>query len=394
MNANDAVIVSIARTPIGSFQGSLSSLTAPELGAVAIRAAIERACIEPADVDEVIMGEVITAGVGQAPARQAALAAGLPSSVPCTTLNKVCGSGLNAVMHARRMIALGEAKIVLAGGMESMSNAPYVLPGARSGFRMGTQQALDAMIYDGLWDPYQSRHMGTFGDLCARERGFSREAQDAYAKSSYERAIAAQKQRRFASEIAPVILEALGTATRVDTDEEPARFRPEKMATLKPAFDADGSITVGNASKISDGAAAVVVMSRAEAERRGSQALATIVADATHAHEPQWFTTAPPQAIRKVADRTGIGVEQIDLFEINEAFAVVVLAAMKVLELDHSKVNIHGGAISLGHPIGCSGARTLVTLVNAMRQTGARTGCVSLCLGGGEAVAMIVRRDS
>ena len=393
MAANDVVIVSIARTPIGSFQGSLSSFTAPKLGAVAIKAAVERAKIEPGDVDEVMMGQVITAGVGQAPARQAALAAGIPSSVPCTTINKVCGSGLNAVMHARRMIALGEAKIVIAGGMESMSGAPYLLPGARRGFRMGNQQAVDAMVHDGLWDPYQSKHMGTFGDLCASERGFSRQQQDAYARASYSRAVEAQQQGHFAEEIVPVTVESRGSTSCVDADEEPTRFRPEKIALLKPAFSTDGSITAANASKISDGAAAVVLMSRAEAERRGCPAFATIVADATFAHEPEWFTTAPPQAIQAVADRAGIAIDQIDLFEINEAFAVVVLAAMKELGLDHEKVNIHGGAISLGHPIGCSGARTLVTLLNAMRQKNKQIGCVSLCLGGGEAVAMIVRSD-
>ncbi|MCG8586445.1 MAG: acetyl-CoA C-acyltransferase, partial [Pirellulales bacterium] len=371
--------------PIGSFQGSLSAPTAPQLGSVAIRAAVERAGVEPSIVDEVTMGQVITAGVGQAPARQAAIAAGIPYRVPCATVNKVCGSGLYAVMLARRQIALGEAKVVVVGGMESMSKAPYLLPSARRGFRMGDQKAVDAMIHDGLWDPYGNKHMGMFGDLCARERGIDRQRQDDYAQSSYERAIEAQQQGRFNDEIVSV------DAVRVD--EEPSRFRPEKIPQLRPAFGDDGTITVANASKISDGSAVAVLMSRGEAERRGCKILATIVADATFAHEPAWFTTAPPQAIRKVADRAGVGIDEIDLFEINEAFAVVALAAIDELGLDHAKVNVHGGAISLGHPIGCSGARTLVTLISAMRQRNKRLGCVALCLGGGEAVAMIVRLE-
>jgi len=393
MNRPEVVIASVARTPIGSFQGSLSSLSAPQLGAIAIRAAVERADLQPTDVEEVIMGQVLTAGAGQAPARQAALEAGLPNSVPCATVNKVCGSGLYSVMQARRAISLGEVKIIVAGGMESMSNAPFLLPGARQGFRLGDQKLVDAMIHDGLWDPYSEQHMGNLGELCARDRQFSRKTQDEYATRSYERALAAKRDSKFASEIVPVQVTQNKKEVSILADEEVLRYAPGKIEKLKPVFDADGTITAANASKLSDGAAAIVMMNREEAERRDCPILATWVADATFAQDPAWFTTAPAQAIRKVVEKAEISLDQLDLFEINEAFAVVVLATLEELKLDKQRVNVHGGAISLGHPIGCSGTRTLVTLCSAMQTLDCELGCVSLCLGGGEAVAAIIRRE-
>jgi acetyl-CoA C-acetyltransferase len=386
----EVVIVAAARTPIGSFQGALSSLPAPKLGAVAIKAALERAKVKPEEVSEVIMGEVLSAGVGQAPARQAAIYAGLPSSVPCTTINKVCGSGLKAIMLARQAIALGDADIVVAGGMESMSNAPYLLPTARGGMRMGNQTAVDSMIHDGLWDPYGNAHMGGFGDLCAKEHNFSRADQDAFAKESYERAIKAQKEGWFADEIAPVEIAGKKGSTIVDTDEEPSRYNPEKMPELRPAFGKEGTVTAANASKINDGAAAVVLMSREEAEKRGLEILGTLVADGTFAQDPQWFTTAPAGAIQRACERAKLAPTDIDLYEINEAFSVVTMVTMRDLKLEHAKVNVQGGAVSLGHPIGCSGARVLVTLLYALKRQGKQTGCASLCIGGGEAVAVIV----
>jgi acetyl-CoA C-acetyltransferase len=388
----DVVIVSAVRTPIGAFQGSLSSLTAPQLGAHAISAALESANVEPGDVSEVIMGQVLTAGAGQAPARQAAIGAGLPTSVPCTTINKVCGSGLKAVMLGRQAIQLGEAEIVVAGGMESMSNAPYLLPTARSGMRMGNQKAVDAMIHDGLWDPYGDSHMGNFGDLCAREHSFSREEQDAFSKASYERAIEAQKKGYFNDEICPVEIKSRKGSHTVDTDEEPSRYNPERMPSLRPAFAKDGTITAANASKIDDGAACVILMSRDAAEKRGCHILATITADGTFAQDPEWFTTAPAGAITRASERAGLSPNDIDLYEINEAFAVVTMVTMKELQLEQDRVNVRGGAVSLGHPIGCSGARILVTLLHTMKDRDAKSGCASLCIGGGEAVALIVNR--
>jgi len=393
MDNPEAVIASVARTPLGSFQGSLSSLNAPQLGAIAIQAAVERATLKPTDVDEVIIGQVLSAGVGQAPARQAALSAGLPDSVPCATVNKVCGSGLYSVMLARRAIALGEANIVVAGGMESMSNAPYLLPGARQGFRMGEQKIVDAMIYDGLWDPYSAQHMGNLGELCARSRGFSRKSQDEYAMRSYERALAAKRKGKFEREMVPVQVTQKKKVASILADEEILRYAPDKFEKLRPVFDAGGTITAANASKISDGAAAIVMMSREEAERRGCPILASWVADATFAQDPAWFTTAPAKAIQKVAERAEISLGQIDLFEINEAFAGVVLATLEELKIDEKRVNVHGGAISLGLPLGCSGTRLLVTLCSAMESLDGKLGCVSLCLGGGEAVAAIIRRE-
>ncbi len=385
---NAAVIVSRARTPIGSFQGNLSGLSAPKLGAVAIQAALQRAGVSPGDVNEVIMGEVLTAGVGQAPARQASIFAGIPTSVPCTTVNKVCGSGLKAIMMARQSIQLGEANVCVAGGMESMSNAPYLLPTFRKGARMGDQTAIDSMFADGLLDPYSSSLMGVFAEQCVSKYHFSREAQDAYARESYKRALAAQKAGYFANEIAPV-----QTDRSVDEDEEPARFSPEKISLLKPVFSKDGTVTAANASKIDDAAAAVIVMSEGEAKRRGLKPLAKIVSTATFAQDPAWFTTAPVGAIQLALKRAGMSVSDVDLFEINEAFAAVAMAAMQELNLSHDKVNVWGGAISLGHPLGCSGARIVVTLLSAMEERGVRVGCAAVCLGGGEAVAMVLSRD-
>lgn len=386
----DAVICSAVRTPIGSFQGLLSTVPAVDLGAIAIREALQRADLTMDDAQEVLMGMVLSAGAGQAPARQAAIGAGLPEAVPCTTINKVCGSGLKTVMLARHSIQAGDCDVVVAGGMEAMSQAPYLLPQARGGYRMGPGELVDAMIHDGLWDPFGKSGMGNYGDLCAREKGFSRDAQDAYAIRSYERAGRAQADGVFASEISPVEVVSRKATNTVAADEEPTRFLPEKIPQLRPAFSPDGTVTAANASKISDGAAAVVVMNRRTAAERQVPVLARIVSSASFAHQPQWFTTAPAFAIRRAVDKAGLTLEQIDLFEINEAFAVVAMAAMQELDLDADRVNVHGGAISLGHPIGCSGARVLVTLIHALRRQNKRYGCASLCIGGGEAVAMIV----
>lgn len=381
----NVVIVSRARTPIGKFSGALSALTAPDLGAVVIQAAVQRAGLAGSDLDEVIMGQVLTAGVGQAPARQAALKAEIPVSVPCTTVNKVCGSGLKAIMLAAQSIQLGETRIAVAGGMESMSNAPYIMPKARFGYRMGHQSVLDTILQDGLLDPYSKAHMGVFGDQCAAEFEFSREQQDAFAQSSYEKALTAQKNGLFNGEIISLL---------IDQDEEPAGYKPEKMPNLKPAFGPTGTVTPANASKINDGAAAVVLMSEAEAQKRGIQPLAQILSMATFAQDPAHFTTAPTGAIELALQKAGLTLGDIDFFEINEAFAVVTMACIKKLNLDPKKVNIWGGAVALGHPIGCSGARLLVTLCSILEQQRSRIGCVSICLGGGEAVAMIISRKS
>jgi acetyl-CoA C-acetyltransferase len=388
----DVVVVSAARTPVGSFQGGLAAKTAPELGAVAIKAALERAKVDGGDVSEVILGEVLQGGVGQAPARQAALKAGLPNSVPCLTVNKVCGSGLKAVMLARQAIALGDADIVVAGGMESMSNAPYILPTARNGMRMGNQTAVDMMLHDGLWDPYGNAAMGNFGDKCAREHNFTRESQDGFAKVSYERAIAAEKAGHFKSEIVPVIIESKKGNVVVDRDEEPAKYNPEKMPELRPAFAKDGTVTAANASKINDGAAALVLMSKVEAARRGITPLATLVADGTFAQAPEWFTTAPAGAITRALERAKLRASDIDLYEINEAFSVVTQITMRDLDIPHEKVNVWGGAVAIGHPIGASGARIFITLLSALAQQKKSLGCASLCIGGGEAVALIAKR--
>lgn len=387
-----AVIVSASRTPIGSFLGNLSSLSAPELGSVAIDAAIARAGLDKNQVDQVIMGQVLQGGVGQAPARQASLGAGLPSSVPCTTVNKVCGSGLKAIMMGADAIALGHSTVVVAGGMESMSNAPYILKNARQGFRMGDHKAIDLMIHDGLLDPYSHSHMGSFGDLCAREYKFSRAEQDAYALESYRRAQKAQSF--FADEIVPVVIKNKSQTISITQDEEPSRFVPEKIPALKPAFGNDGTVTAANASKINDGAAAVVMVADDEALAHTSRVRGRVVGYQTYAHDPAWFTTAPVMAIKAVLKQTSLSIADIDLFEINEAFSVVAMTAIKELGLNPNTVNVFGGAVALGHPIGCSGARLVVTLLNALEKHNKRLGCVAVCLGGGEAVAMVIERRS
>lgn len=387
-------LTAAVRTPIGSFQGSLSTIAAVDLGAIAIREAVQRSAVTESAVDEVIMGMVLTAGAGQAPARQAAANAGLPHAVPCTTINKVCGSGLRSVMMAQQAIAAGDATTVVAGGMESMSLAPYLLPKARSGYRMGPGELVDAMIHDGLWDPFGNSSMGVYGDLCASEHGFTRETQDAFAIQSYQRAAAAQSAGSFNEEVVSVEVNARKTTTIVNRDEEPDRFRPEKIPDLRPAFSKTGTVTAANASKISDGAAAVVVMNETAVEQSGAPVLARIVSSASHAQEPQWFTTAPAKAVRKALKKARLEVNDIDIYEINEAFAVVAMSTIEELGLDKERVNVNGGAISLGHPIGCSGTRVLVTLIHALRQRNKRYGCASLCIGGGEAVAMIVENPS
>jgi len=387
----NSVIVSAVRTPIGAFLGSLSELPAPRLGAIAIREAIRRAGIEPSMVDEVIMGNVLTAGVGQAPARQAAIFAGLPEHVPCMTINKVCGSGLKAVMLADQIIRCGDAEIVVAGGQESMSNAPYLLPKARSGLRMGHAQLIDSMIHDGLWDVYNQFHMGDAAELCASTCNIPREEQDEYAILSYRRALEAQAQGYFADEIVPVTYERPnGQTVTIDTDEEPSKVRFEKIPHLKPVFRPNGTVTAANASSIDDGAAALVVMSEQRAAALGLQPLARIVAHGSVAQRPEWFTTAPIEGIRHVLKKAGLPLEDIDLFEINEAFAVVALVAQRQLNIPLDKLNVHGGAVALGHPIGASGARILTTLLYALRRYRKRYGMAAICIGGGEASALIV----
>ncbi|HVB48149.1 MAG TPA: acetyl-CoA C-acetyltransferase [Burkholderiales bacterium] len=388
--ANDPiVIVSAARTPMGAFQGELKGFAAPELGAAAIRAAVERAGVKPEDVQEVIMGCVLAAGLGQAPARQASLGAGLPLAAGCTTLNKMCGSGMKAAMLAHDLLRAGSMEVVLAGGMESMTNAPYLMPKARGGYRMGHQQVLDHMFYDGLEDAYdKGRLMGSFAEDCAQKYQFSRQAQDAFALASLERAQKANTEGWFAWEITPLAIKAGKEEKFIETDEQPFKANLEKIATLKPAFRKDGTVTAANSSSISDGAAALVMMRRSRADKRGLAPLAIVVGHATHAQEPGWFTTAPVGAIRKLYERTGWSSDQVDLFEINEAFAVVAMAAMREHGLPHDKVNVHGGACALGHPIGASGARLLVTLIGALRKYGGKRGVASLCIGGGEATAM------
>jgi acetyl-CoA C-acetyltransferase len=389
----EVVVVGACRTPIGAFQGALSALSATQLGAVAIRGALARARVEPAAVQEVLMGCVLSAGLGQAPARQAALHAGLPTSTPCTTINKVCGSGLKAVMLAMQAIALGEAAVVVAGGMESMSNVPYYLPTARGGMRLGNALAVDGLIKDGLWDAGNDFHMGTAADLCAREHHITRAEQDAYAAESYRRALSAQQAGRFRAEITAVeVPSRKGPPLLVELDEEPARGDIGRLPALRPAFAPEGTVTAGNASSLSDGAAAVVLMARSEAEKRGLRPLARLVTAATHAQAPEWFTTAPAAAIASALARTGSAVSDIDLFEINEAFAVVAIINNRLLGLDAQKVNVEGGAVALGHPIGASGARLLVTLLHSLAARNLTRGCVSLCIGGGEAVALTVER--
>ena len=392
--SDPVVIVSAVRTPMGGFQGDLSSLTSPELGAVAIRAAVERAGLTPDKVQEVIMGCVLPAGVGQAPARQAALGAGLPLSAGCTTINKVCGSGMKATMLAHDLLVAGSNDVMIAGGMESMSNAPYMLPKARGGYRLGHGQVLDHMFFDGLEDRYSAetkgRLMGTFAEDCADHFSFTREAQDAFAVASTERAQKAITEGLFRWEIAPVTVAGRKGDTVIEQDEQPMKAKLDKIGTLKPAFRKDGTVTPANSSSISDGAAALVLMRRSSAESLGLTPIATIVGHATHAREPRWFTTAPVGAMESLLAKLKWGVGDVDLWEINEAFAVVTMAAMHEMKLPHDKVNVHGGACALGHPIGASGARILVTLLGALKQYGGKRGVASLCIGGGEATAVAI----
>jgi acetyl-CoA C-acetyltransferase len=389
---NDTVvIVSAARTPMGAFQGELKDLTAPQLGAAAIRAAVERAGVKPGQIQEVIMGCVLPAGQGQAPARQAALGAGLPLSTGSTTVNKMCGSGMKAAMLAHDLLAAGTNEVMVAGGMESMTNAPYLLPKARSGYRMGHQQVVDHMFLDGLEDAYdKGKLMGSFAEDCAGKYGFTREEQDKFAIASLERAQAANKNGWFAWEITPLAIKAGKNERFMEQDEPPFKANFEKIPTLKPAFRKDGTVTAANSSSISDGAAALVMMRRSTAGKLGLAPLAVVVGHSTHSQEPGWFTTAPVGAIKKLFDATGWSAGKVDLYEINEAFAVVTMAAMKEHGLPHDRVNIHGGACALGHPIGASGARILVTLIGALRKTGGKRGIASLCIGGGEATAMAI----
>jgi acetyl-CoA C-acetyltransferase len=391
MSDRSVVIVGAKRTAIGSFQGQFNNASAVDLGAAAIAGAVEQAGVDGSDLSEVIMGCVLSAGLGQAPARQAALKAGVPTSVGCTTVNKVCGSGLKAVMLGHDAIKAGSSELVVAGGMESMSNAPYLLPKARGGMRMGHGQVLDHMFWDGLQSPYDQQMMGIFGEMCADKYAFSRVDQDGFAITSVERAQRAVHKGDFIDEIVPVTVTSRRTEHVCKEDEEPHRCNIGKIPTLRPAFKKDGTVTAANSSKISDGAAATVLMTAQEAQTRGLTPLAQIVAHTTFAHEPEWFTTAPSAAIPLVVEKAGWSMQDVDLFEINEAFAAVTMAAMADNGLDHSRVNVNGGACALGHPIGASGARVLVTLIHALRRRGLKRGVASLCLGGGEAVAVAIR---
>lgn len=386
-------ILSAVRTPIGSFMGALSSLSATDLGAIAIKEAVARSGIKADQVSETIMGCVLTSGLGQAPARQASKKAGLPNHVPATTVGKVCGSGLKAVMLAAQAIANGDSEVVVAGGMESMSNVPFLLPQARTGVRLGNATMVDAMVHDGLWDVYNNYHMGTAAELCAKELSFSREQQDAFAKQSYERALSAQTQGYFKTEIVPIeIKDRKGNITIITDDEEPKAVNFDKMATLKPVFDKAGTVTAANASSINDGAAALVLASEDFVKKHNLKPLAKISGFAQAAREPEWFSIAPADAINNLYKKLSWDDSKVDLYEINEAFSVVSLAVNQKLGLKDSKVNVHGGAVSLGHPIGASGARILVTLLHSLQQYKKTTGVASLCIGGGEAVALGVER--
>jgi acetyl-CoA C-acetyltransferase len=388
-----SVIVAAKRTPIGAFQGNLSSVLAPKLGAIAIKAVVEETGIDKSQINEVIMGNVLSAGIGQAPARQAAIYAGLPNSVEALTINKMCGSGLKAVMLADQAIRCGDAEVVIAGGMESMSNAPYLLKHARSGQRLGHGKMIDSLIHDGLWDAYNDTHMGNCAEMLSKERNYSREAQDEFAITSYKRAHTAQAEGVFDSEIVPVkIPQRKGDSLFISEDEEPGKARFDKIPTLRPAFEKDGAITAANASKLNDGAAAVLIMSAEKANELGLSPIARIIAQASAAHEPEWFTTAPGKAIGKVLEKANLSANDIDLWEINEAFSVVTMAAIDDFKIDSTKVNIYGGAVAIGHPIGASGARIFTTLMNGMARTETKYGLATLCIGGGEASALIVEK--
>ncbi|MEQ1803405.1 MAG: thiolase family protein [Gammaproteobacteria bacterium] len=390
MSREPVVIVAARRTAIGSFQGALCTVSAPALFAAAARACVADTGIDPADISESLVGQVLMAGVGQSPARQASLGAGLPASVPTTTVNKICGSGMKTVHLGADLLRAGAASVVLAGGMESMSNAPYLLPKARAGYRMGHQEVLDHMFYDGLQNAADGQMMGHFGEATAKRYGFSREDQDRFAIESVRRALAAAAAGRFKDEIAPVTVKARGGETIVAADEEPGRCDIQRIPTMRPAFAKDGTVTAATSSSIADGGAALLLMTESEAGRRGVKPLARIVAQSVHAHEPEWFTTAPVPALQKLLAASGWQVSDVDLFEINEAFACVTMAAMRDLGIPRDKVNINGGACALGHPIGATGARLLVTLINALRQSGGRRGVATACIGGGEAIATAI----
>jgi len=388
-----SVIVAAKRTPIGAFQGNLSSVLAPDLGAIAIKAVIEETGIDKSQINEVIMGNVLSAGIGQAPARQASIQAGLPNSVEALTINKMCGSGLKAVMLADQAIRCDDAEVVIAGGMESMSNAPYLLKHARSGHRLGHGKMIDSLIHDGLWDAYNDIHMGNCAEMLSKERNYSRETQDEFAIISYKRAQTAQIKRVFNSEISPVkILQREGDSVFISEDEEPGKARFDKIHTLRPAFEKDGTITAANASKLNDGAAVILAMCEEKAIKLQLTPLVRIVAQASVAHEPEWFTTAPGKAIVKVLEKANLSKSDIGLWEINEAFSAVTMAAIDDFKIDPDKVNIYGGAVAIGHPIGASGARILTTLINGMIRTETKYGLATLCIGGGEASALIVKK--
>lgn len=389
---HEVVIMSAVRTPMGSFNGSLSSLSATKLGSAVIKAAIEKAGIKPEDVNEVFMGNVLQAALGQAPARQAAIFAGLPDTVPCTTVNKVCASGMKSIMLAAQSIALGDNEIVVAGGMESMSNVPYYLPNARTGYRLGDGKLVDGLVFDGLTDVYNQYHMGVAAELCAKECGFTREQQDAYAIESYKRSAAAWQTGKFNDEIVSVeIKDRKGNVIAVKEDEEYKNVNLEKIPMLKPVFQKDGTVTAANASTLNDGASALVLMSKTKAEQLGIKPLAKIVSYADAAQAPEWFTTAPSKALPKALAKAGLSTSDIDFFELNEAFSVVALANNKKMNLDAAKVNVNGGAVSLGHPLGSSGARIIVTLLNVLKQNNGKLGAAGICNGGGGASAMVIQ---
>jgi acetyl-CoA C-acetyltransferase len=390
MNPDPIVILSARRTPVGAFQGVFTAVTAPQLGAVAIKAAIADSGLTAADIDEVMMGCVLSAGLGHAPARQAALGAGIPASAPCTTINKMCGSAMRAVMLAADQILAGSAEVIVAGGLESMTNAPYLLPKARAGYRMGHQEVLDHMFFDGLQSPWDGQLMGCFAEATSGKYDFSRQAQDEFATESVRRAKAATANGGFRTEIVPVTAKSRKGDALVDTDETPSTLDVTKIPTLKPAFKKDGTVTAASSASISDGAAAVVLTRESIAARKGLKPLARIVGYTSFAREPEWFTLAPVGAIRKLLTRLNLRASDVDLYEVNEAFAVVAMAAMRDLDLDHARVNVNGGACALGHPIGATGARILTTLIHALKSRGQRRGIASLCIGGGEATAIAV----
>ncbi|MEI8134729.1 MAG: thiolase family protein [bacterium] len=387
---NEVVILSGARTPVGVLMGGLADLSAPQLGSIAIKAALERSGVSPTEINEVLMGCVLSGGVGQAPARQASLGSGIPNSVPCTTVNKVCGSGMKSIMLGAQSIMTGDNKYVVAGGMESMSNAPYILPKARGGYKMGNGTLVDSMITDGLWDPYGNVHMGNCGELCAREVHITREEQDAFAIRSYQLANESLANGYFASDITPVVVTKGKETITISEDEQPKKVKYDKIPTLKPVFDKNGTITAANASPVNDGAAAVVLTSAENAKASGLKPSAKIIAYSTFAHEPEMFTTAPITSIQMVLDRAKMKISDIDLFEINEAFAVVPIAAQRSLGIPLEKLNVMGGAIALGHPIGMSGTRIIITLINALKRANKKIGLASICIGGGEATSMII----